>query len=64
MCLWDKEVIEVEEVRVEGFFVSLKCHFVEETSWMFTNVYGPVDYDRKEAFGRELEEIRGNITVS
>lgn len=39
VCLWDKALMEVEEIQVETFSMSLRCRFVgEELRWMVTNV--------------------------
>lgn len=64
ICLWVKGVIKMDSVVVEEFSVSLWCRFArEEARWMVTNVYGTVAYERKEAFLKELEEVRGNNVI-
>lgn len=64
MCLWDKEAIKLEEQRLGDISTTLWCKFMEEDIvWRITNVYGPMERPRKEAFWKVLGDIRGNLTL-
>lgn len=58
LIAWSKDLVEVEEIKMGEFSVSIKCKSVEDSfRWMFFGVYGPNSTDRRGQMWEELEEV-------
>lgn len=49
---WNKESIELLDIEVQCFFVSLRCRWIEYSfKWMFSGIYGAQDASSKGLCG-------------
>ena len=62
IIFWDSRVLQLLD-KEEGLF-SISCRFKiieDDFSWIFTRVYGPIDYGSRESLWEELGAHKGVV---